>query len=85
MIGRAELLLIDEPTSGINIDFHDTLREWIGKMKEQGRTVFMIEHNMDFVRNTADTCHYLGAGMIQYSGTPEEVLANAEVQKEYLI
>ncbi len=85
MISDFKLILIDEPTSGINQDFLSQLREWILQLKGDDQTVFMIEHNMDFVRDTADVCHYMGAGKIQYSGTPAQVLENAEVQKEYLI
>jgi ABC-type branched-subunit amino acid transport system ATPase component len=85
MISTSKLVLIDEPTSGMTQDIHERLREWIISMKTQGRSVFMIEHNMDFVRDTADVCLYMGAGKIHYSGTPAEVLDNAVVQKEYLI
>ena len=85
IISDNKMILIDEPTSGINQDFLDQLREWIRMLKDEDRTVFMIEHNMDFVKETADVCHYMDAGKIQYSGTPDQVLENAEVKKEYLI
>jgi len=85
IISNNKIILIDEPTSGINQDFLDQLREWIRMLKDEGRTIFMIEHNMDFVKETADLCHYMDAGKIQYSGTPVQVLENAEVKKEYLI
>lgn len=85
LLSDYRLILIDEPTSGINQDFLEHLKDWLLILKKDKRTVFMIEHNMDFVRSAAEYCHYMGAGQIKYSGTPEEVLENAVVQKEYLI
>ncbi|MEA3476569.1 MAG: ATP-binding cassette domain-containing protein [Bacteroidota bacterium] len=85
LLGDYKLILMDEPTAGINYAFLDELKHWITLLKDEAKTVFMIEHNMDFVRDSANLCHYMGYGKIMYSGSPEQVLGIAEVQKEYLI
>lgn len=83
--GRDRILLLDEPTSGINPEFVDTLRSVIGKMVvEDGVTVLMIEHNMAFVRSVADVCHYLSDGRIIKSGNVQDILDDPVIRKDYL-
>ncbi|MBE9492401.1 MAG: ABC transporter ATP-binding protein [Bacteroidetes bacterium] len=84
-LGEYDLILMDEPTSGINYESIGDIRSWIKKFMEIGKTVFLIEHNMNFVKEIADYCHYMASGKILYSGQPKEVFENAEVRNEYLI
>ena len=85
LMGNSRLLLLDEPTSGVNPYYIDTFRTIIREMVEQeGRTVLLIEHNMAFVRNVADSCHYLADGKIIMSGQPHKVLDAPIVRKDYL-
>jgi ABC-type branched-subunit amino acid transport system ATPase component len=85
LIGDYKLLLLDEPSSGMSPDSYDTLYAIINRMKGMGRSVFLIEHNMAFIRNVVDHCHYMEEGKLRYSGSPEEVLAKEEVQQSYLM
>ena len=79
------LLLLDEPTSGVNPVYIATIQRIIRQMvAEHHCTVLMIEHNMPFVRDTADRCAYLAEGRIQAEGTPAAVLDTAEVKASYL-
>lgn len=83
--GRDRILLLDEPTSGINPEYVDTLRSVIEKMvAEDGVTVLMIEHNMAFVRSVADICHYLSDGRIIKSGKVQDILDDSVIRKKYL-
>lgn len=85
LIGHDRLLLLDEPTSGVNPKFFDTFRNIIGDMvKNEGQTVLLIEHNMSFVRSMADTCHYLADGRIIKSGSTSDVLDDPVIRKDYL-
>ncbi len=80
-----KLVLLDEPTAGVNIKLNDTIGEIIKKMVlENDITVFLIEHNMRFVKQISDTCAFINNGEIEISGTPEEVIANENVRKSYL-
>lgn len=85
LMGNDRLLLLDEPTSGVNpkyiANFQQIIREMVEK---EGQTVLVIEHNMSFVRNVADYCHYLADGVIMMSGTTDEVLDDNNVRKDYL-
>lgn len=65
LMGRNKLLLLDEPTSGVHPDYIDRIGRIIRQMaKEEGMTVLLIEHNMDFVRDTADRTFSLEEGII---------------------
>ena len=85
LIGNDRLLLLDEPTSGVNPRYIDTFRTIIRDMVEkEGQTVLLIEHNMSFVRSVADHCHYLADGKIIKSGPTAEVLDDPVIRKDYL-
>ena len=85
LMGNDRLLLLDEPTSGVNPKYIDIFRNIIRDMvKKEGLTVLLIEHNMLFVRSAADWCHYLADGVIMMSGTTDEVLNDYNVRKDYL-
>lgn len=85
LMGGDRLLLLDEPTSGVNPIYIDTIGRIIRDMKEQdGLTVLLIEHNMHFVRKVADTCAYLDDGIIAKVGPTAEVLDDKNVRNSYL-
>lgn len=84
LMGNARLLLLDEPTSGVNPQYIDSIARLIRYMASQeGRSVLVIEHNLDFVRETADWCHYLSNGVILKSGDPGAVLNAPDVLRDY--
>ena len=85
LMGNDKLLLLDEPTAGVNPVYIETIKTIIRKMvDEEGLTVLLIEHNMHFVRDLADRCAYLDDGIIQKIGTTGEVLDDEEVRNSYL-
>jgi len=84
-LGDYKLLLLDEPTAGVNLVYNETIKEIISMMvKTKNMTVFLIEHNMKFVRELADICAYLDSGVIKHVGATKEVLNDAEVKNSYL-
>jgi len=85
LMGNDRLLLLDEPTSGVNPRYIDTFRTIVRDMVEkEGQTVLLIEHNMSFVRSMADHCHYLADGRIIKSGPTQFVLDDPVIRKDYL-
>ncbi len=85
LMGNDRLLLLDEPTSGVNPVYIDTIEKIIREMKEKdGLTVLLIEHNMHFVRKVADICAYLDDGVIEKVGLTTEVLDDKNVRNSYL-
>ena len=85
LMGGDRLLLLDEPTSGVNLVYIETIERMIREMKEQeGLTILLIEHNMHFVRKVADTCAYLDDRIIAKVGPTAEVLDDKNVRNSYL-
>jgi len=84
LIQRPHLLLLDEPTAGMAR--HDTNKtiELLKKIKEDGMTKIIIEHDMHVVFSVADTISVLAQGAIIASGTPDEIRGNPVVQEAYL-
>ena len=80
---RPRLLILDEPTQGLSdgeiAGFMDLVREIA-----RDATVLLIEHNMQVVMGLADRITVMNAGKILAEGTPEQIRANAEVQRAYL-
>jgi branched-chain amino acid transport system ATP-binding protein/branched-chain amino acid transport system permease protein len=80
-----EIMLLDEPTSGVDAKrigpFLDHIRRFC---IEQSRTVCLIEHNMDVVRGLADHVIFVNEGRVLASGTPTEVIADAALMRIYL-
>ncbi len=85
MNGNSKLLLLDEPTAGVNPVYIATIGNMISKMvQERGLSVLLIEHNMHFVREIADFCAYLDDGIIEKFGKTSSVLDDREVRNSYL-
>ena len=85
LLRRPDVLLLDEPTAGVNPVYIETIKEVIRKMvRDEGLTILLIEHNMHFVRELADTCAYLDDGVIEKVGPTAVVLDDKEVRNSYL-
>ena len=85
LMGGNRLLLLDEPTSGVNPHYIKVIEQIIREMKEaENLTVLLIEHNMHFVRKVADVCAYLDEGRIAKVGPTDEVLDDKNVRNSYL-
>lgn len=89
-LGRAlasqpRLILLDEPSSGLNPDETEDMSFWISDIRSQlGITVLMIEHDMSLVGMVSDRVLALDHGEVLAIGQPEEVMANPRVIEAYL-
>ncbi len=80
-----ELLLLDEPTAGMPLHERPALIGLVQSIvRAKGLTTVLIEHDMDLVFSIADRITVLNRGTVVAEGTPDEVRANAEVQRIYL-
>lgn len=85
LMSRPEVLLMDEPAGGINPSMLDNLLDYIRTANERERaTIFLIEHNMDFVMEVADRIYVLAHGERIAHGTPAEIQDNQRVLDAYL-
>lgn len=81
--GGAEVLLFDEPTAGMNHHEVATFATFLGKIAK-GRTVLMVEHDMNVVFSLADRISVLVYGQIIATGKPEAIRADPKVREAYL-
>jgi branched-chain amino acid transport system permease protein len=72
----AAVLLLDEPASGIDTKWVDTMLDLVEAVRDQGRTVCIVEHNLHVVGQLADHTYFMELGRITAEGTIDE-LTNA--------
>ena len=78
------LVLLDEPTGGVNLEEIGGLIELVGKIRKRGITICLIEHKMRMVMSISDRIIVLNYGKKIAEGTPEEDAKSEEVIKAYL-
>ncbi len=72
---KPKLLLLDEPTKGLDPFFKLTLAGIFKKLKAEGVTIFMVSHDIEFCAEYADRCAMFFDGDIASVGTPREFFA----------
>ena len=84
MAADPQLLLLDEPFSGMNAEEVDRTVTLIKRIWERGTTILLIEHNMRAAMNLCQRIVVLQMGRKIAEGTPEMIKANKEVIRAYL-
>lgn len=84
LVSNPQILLLDEPAAGMNLTEKDVLTDTILKIRDQGYTVLIVEHNMKLVMQVCDRICVLNHGNKLASGSPEEIQNNPDVIKAYL-
>jgi branched-chain amino acid transport system ATP-binding protein len=78
------VLLLDEPSSGLNEEETESMAALLRVLVSDGLAVLLVEHDMSFVMGTCEFIYVLDFGRIIASGTPLEVQGDAAVQAAYL-
>ena len=76
--------LFDEPFAGLFPQMLERVKTLLKRMREEGRAIIFISHNMDLVRELADHLIVLDSGRLLVEGEADEVLARPEVIEAYL-
>ena len=78
---RPEILCFDEPTSALDPELTGEVLRVIRALKQQGRTMIVVTHEMAFAKSVADVVIYMSDGVIEEMGTPEAVFDNPQSEK----
>lgn len=79
-----ELIMLDEPMAGVNPALKQSLLGHVKSLRDEGRTVLFVEHDMDMVRDISDWVIVMAQGRIVAEGTPQAVMADPAVIDAYL-
>jgi branched-chain amino acid transport system ATP-binding protein len=85
LMGNPVLLLLDEPVEGLAPLVVRALGDQLLQLKKMGETILLSEQNIKFAIRVSDRAYVISKGMIRYSGSIQELEANEEVKKQYLM
>jgi branched-chain amino acid transport system ATP-binding protein len=85
LMTNPDFLLLDEPTEGLAPLVVEMLAEQIASLKQAGLTVLLAEQNQEVALSLADRGYIIDNGVIRYSGSIEDLKANEEVRRRYLL
>ena len=80
---EADVLLLDEPTSGIDPQWVDNVGKTIAALPTMGKTVCIVEHNLHALEQVADRCYFMEYGRVTAEGTLRELMNEPRLVKAY--
>lgn len=80
---EAEVLLLDEPASGIDVDGVETMLDLIAKLRDIGKCVCIVEHNLHVVERVADDVYFMETGRITAHGPIGELMKQERLTEVY--
>jgi ABC-type branched-subunit amino acid transport system ATPase component len=84
LMADPELVMLDEPMAGVNPALKQSLLGHVKSLRDDGRTVLFVEHDMDMVRDISDWVIVMAQGKIIAEGPPESVMGDQRVIDAYL-
>lgn len=79
-----EILMLDEPTTGLMPIFVASLREIIRKLNQEGMTILLVEERVPFALALADRVYFMVKGKVEHRATREELVGKKEIFVRYL-
>jgi len=84
LLGDFDIFLLDEPVAGVNPQIKEVIYDLIKRLVSQEKLVIIVEHEMEAVRQVADEVLFISEGKLLKRGTPQEILSDETVIKEYI-
>jgi branched-chain amino acid transport system ATP-binding protein len=84
LVGNARLILMDEPTEGLSPQIVSELKQLVQKLRDSGLAILLVEQNIEFALDIADSVSVVDKGKIVWHGMPRDLAADEGVQKTYL-
>jgi len=79
----AEILLLDEPSSGVDPNWVEQFMGIIKELAKSGKTICIVEHNLEVVRGISDTVYFMAEGRKIAQGSAEELMADPKLGEIY--
>jgi ABC-type branched-subunit amino acid transport system ATPase component len=83
-VSQPQLILLDEPVAGLNATETLAVEQQLRRLRQEGQTLLLVEHDMELVMGLADQVVVLDSGCVIACGTPDEVQRNPRVLEAYL-
>ncbi len=84
LAAKPTMLLLDEPAAGMNMEEVGALRERLHALRDDGKTILLVEHVMELVMGVTDRIAVLNFGQKIAEGTPDEIQNDKLVREAYL-
>jgi branched-chain amino acid transport system ATP-binding protein len=84
LMTNPDCLIMDEPSEGLAPIIIQGVWEAIGKLKEQGLSILLVEQNAALALKLVDFVHVMSKGQVVYSARPDELAANDEIKARFL-
>jgi branched-chain amino acid transport system ATP-binding protein len=84
LMSRPRMLLMDEPSLGLAPLIVADIFKLIAELRELGMTILIVEQNVRMTLNIADRAYLLNLGRVAFSGTPDQIRAEADIERTYL-
>jgi branched-chain amino acid transport system ATP-binding protein len=84
LMADPELVMLDEPMAGVNPALKQSLLGHVKSLRDEGRTVLFVEHDMDMVRDISDWVIVMAQGSVIAEGPPDSVMGDPRVIDAYL-
>ena len=80
-----ELLILDEPSAGVDMAFLDQLAQWIQQRREKGKTTWIADNDADWLERTATDVICLSNGQVQAQGSVQELMESVDAQYRIMV
>lgn len=84
LLKQHSLLMLDEPTAGVNPMIRQELKTILRNLRKGGKTILLIEHDMEFVMGISDVVIVLNEGKVLKIGKPNDIVKDKRVLEAYL-
>jgi branched-chain amino acid transport system permease protein len=80
---EADVLLLDEPASGIDMEWIERMLEAIVRVRDEGKSVCIVEHNLHVVEQIADSIYFMEAGRVTAEGSMQQLISQERLAEVY--
>lgn len=75
LLTKPDILLLDEPTKGVDAEFKQEIAKYLAMLKNDGKAIILVTHDLDFAARTSDRCSFMFGGEIICSDNAKEFFA----------